>query len=143
MPGTIFSAGDIVGKTLIALKNVKVWTNTPDSGGKVAGRVDGGNSCGVVYSWVTERSTGSIYWMFNDPSYGGYYFIKHEPGAFDISALRKQGVLSVDEKLIAEENKNKPWYQKLGEGIGNTIQTVAIIGVLGYLAIEFMKTRKK
>lgn len=141
----LYDVGQIVDKTLIAKSKLPVYTGKPAAYGlKPVAYIESGNPAGQVYSWVID-SDGSVLWMFdakysNIPSntYGSY-FIKHDKNAFDISALKQQGVLNLIEQAAANEEDNTPWYEKLGKNV----KGLAITALLIWGSVEVIKTVSK
>lgn len=119
----LYSAADVLEKTLIANKDLAVYDGFPTKAytPNRIGTTKKGYPAGIVYSWIdadpsNNRST--LWWMFYPASAGGAnYFIPHSAGNFDVSALRQQGVISVkeqeEEKKEKEENENKEWYERV------------------------------
>ncbi len=137
---TVYSASQVVGKTLIAKRIVDVYNKVPDMTGsqKIAG-VKAGLPVGVVYSWVQNSNDKSLWWQFQNPN-GTFYYVQHQPGYFDIDALRQQGALSTLEQIELEKQKeedNKPWYEKLGEGVGKMV-TNGVLLLGGFLLVREM-----
>lgn len=139
--GTQFYLGDVIGKTLIVKKNVPILKHAYD-GSPSIGYVKAGNPAGVVYSYLEPNPSygrSQVFWIF-EQNYT-YYYIKHDPTAFDVSALKREGVLTVDEKVQQElekqqelENASKSWIDRLfGAGDGSLFGGVA--NVLKYAAI--------
>lgn len=125
----VYSAVDIVGKTLIASKKVPVY-KFPSNKETPYGYVDIGQPVGVVYSWVDAdpslNRTG-LWWSFaKDTGATSFYWTPHIPGNFSVDALKQQGVLTEEEKAKAEEEKNKAWWEKLTDKILPVIVTVVI-----------------
>jgi hypothetical protein len=140
MPGDLISADKIIGKTLIAAKNIPVFLNKPvKNKAKSIGIIKTGNSCGVVYSW-TQDSDGTILWMFrggNGIADGSYYYVQHRQGNFNISDLRQQGIITTQEGILkAAEEQKKSEETVLDKAsnalstIGGGIQKIAIIGLV-------------
>lgn len=98
----IFSADQIVGKSLFAKKKV-VLKRLPSDDAATIYTVPSGTAVGVVYSWVGGGSS-PLWWQFLDENKKAYY-AKHETGTFSIEALKEQGALDVKEQ--AEEEKKK------------------------------------
>jgi hypothetical protein len=142
----VYSAEQIVGKTLIAKRIVDVWNRVPDIPGatKIAG-VKAGMPVGVVYSWVQNSQDKSYWWQFKNAN-GTFYYVQHAPGYFDIDALRQQGALSTLEQIELEKKKeeeNRPWYEKLGENVGKLV-TNGVLLLGGFLLIrEMIRSSKK
>lgn len=115
--GTIYSASDIIGKTLIAKTKVNIYRNPTDNS-ELLGYVNAGQPVGVVYSYLEPsaiQNRSGFYWAFNQN--GIYYYSKQDPGLYDVSALKQQGVLTTSEKVAAELEAAKqaalPWYENL------------------------------
>jgi len=107
-----YSANDIVGKSLIAKRTIPVFKLPAATWNNRIGVVNKGNSVGVVYSYV-QRPDG-IYWMFK-PKFGSTYYVKHNPGDFDLSNLQTQGVISQEEKAEEERREELSWWERLKE----------------------------
>ena len=138
----IYDIGDVVGKTLFAKKDLPVYTSYPTASYKPqpVAVVKSGSPAGVVYSWIDADPTqgrSNIWWMFQGGGLGsGYYYIPHSEGAFDVSTLAQQGVLSLDQKAAQAAAADQPWYETI---IKETlpIVVVAILGaavIKGYIA---------
>lgn len=100
----IFNAGDIVGKTLIAKKNVPL-TRTPRAGAPVIYTAKPNEVVGVVYSWVMDGST--LWWMFQDKN-GVPYYAEHKPGIFSVTALQQQGAQTLEDIKEAQQAAENP-----------------------------------
>lgn len=109
----IYEAKDIIGKSLIARKQINVYS-LPDAKAqyKIA-IVLPGNSCGVVYSYIQKPD--GLYWMFYNNTKP--YYIKHSTGAFDVNSLKIQGVLTTEQKKEAERLENLNWIERQFEDL--------------------------
>lgn len=114
--GSVYDVGDILDKTLWAQKTVPVL-RSPNDSAVPFGEVHAGNPIGVVFSYLEASpaaNRSNLYWMFMEPGYNGKpYYVKHEPNAFDLQALRDQGIISIKEKEEQEKQANRPWYDQL------------------------------
>ena len=116
----LYDLGDLIGKTLIAARDVDIYTNKPVKYGlSPVGKVKYGNPVGVVDSWVTD-SDGTILFAFKGSDAAttntlGMYYVKSGDGAFQVSALKQQGVLTIDEKRIAEEKAKEKAIETLAD----------------------------
>lgn len=109
-----YDVGDIIGKTLIARIKVAVY-RTPVDSATPMGYVAPGSPVGVVYSYLLPNvnyGRSKMYWVFYDAQQQQYYTI-HDPAFYDLTNLKQQGVLTVEEKLAAEELAAAPWYERL------------------------------
>lgn len=107
--GDSYSADQIIGKSLIARKPVKLKRNRSAEAETVY-TVPAGQPVGVVYSYLGGNGS-PLWWMFYDANKRAYYAM-HEPGLFDIDALRDQGALSVEEETKKQKEKeegNSSW----------------------------------
>lgn len=136
MPGEIFNAGDILNKTLIAKVGVPVYRQ-PVDGSKPFGTVKAGQPVGVVYAWLDPKppERAGLWWSFYD-GFNQTYFTPHKENIFDVNALRQQGVISTEEKVQEEQEKedleNLPWYERLIKKYGTTV----VLALLGAAVIK-------
>ena len=129
----IFSASDIVGKTLIANEPVSIKRIPEDSAPSVF-TVKIGQPIGTVYSWISPGPNNkSLYWMFKDET-GRNYYSEHKVGRYTIKALKSQGVLTEEEKLEKEKESNQP----LTTTITKTITKLALIAGGAYVLVNVL-----
>jgi len=99
-----FSADQIIGKTLIAKRPVKLYRSAFDSA-TVIYTVDPGQSIGKVYSYLaTAPGRTSVYWAFYDDQQRPYY-TPHIQGNFDIKTLSDQGALTVNQQQEQQQEE--------------------------------------
>lgn len=90
MAGSVtYNAGEVIGKSLIAIIRVPVYSNWLPGKETVIGYVEPGNTCGVVFSFVGGNNGIPLYWMFLTPDKTAY-FIKHDPNAFNTTNVIQQ-----------------------------------------------------
>ena len=100
-----YSADQIIGKTLIAKKPVKLYRAANDQASSVY-TVDPGQAVGKVYSYLAPgENRATVYWAFYDDQQRSYY-TPHIQGNFDIQALGDQGALTVQEQQQAAEEES-------------------------------------
>jgi len=133
-----YDVSDVIGKTLYPTRPLDVYDHP---GGNVIGTVSPPNPAGVVYSWV-QGSDGSIWWMFNSYNSNltnttGNYYIEHDPGSFDVQALRQQGVITVKEKIEQAKKDN----EDLVSRIGDIVKWIALT-IAGGLVVKAVVERK-
>lgn len=145
--GSIFGADQVVGKSLIAKQKLTVL----DNAGTHIGYVSAGQSCGVVYSWLDPKPglRNALWWVFQG-DWGGYYYIEHKSGAFDINALKLQGAVSLEDQYRQTLDENRGWLAK-ALGLPNStdasamVQKLVITGVVAfgiiYLGREVIKKK--
>ncbi|MEO5681459.1 MAG: hypothetical protein ABIQ88_02395 [Chitinophagaceae bacterium] len=130
----LYSAGDVVGKTLIPKVDMPVLNNKPDAGGVVVATMKAGSSL-LVDSWAVNNSTNELYWTFYTGYPKEYRFVKHSPDAFGVRDLKDQGVLSEIEKQAAAAAANKSLTDKAIE--------VVKYGVLIFAGVSILNTMIK
>lgn len=109
-----FLASDIVGKSLIAKKRVDIY-DTVNAGRKRIAFVRPGDSVGTVYSWI-QRPDG-LWWMFESGK--NFYYAKHAVGLFNVSNLKQQGLLTLEEKNEKERLEDLNFLQKMNYNLKN------------------------
>lgn len=130
-----FSAADIVGKTLIAKETVPVYS-LPNAAvaSNLIGSIAPGESVGVVYSWIGGNEGKPLYWQFESTA-GGFYYVMHKAGRFDVRALKDQGALTTAEKQEQENPKSTL------DKILSTLKTVGIFAAVAYVGKSFLDKR--
>lgn len=130
----MYSANDIIGKTLYAAKDIEVKSGAFDNS-EVIQVIQKGTMIGIVYSYLLPTSgRSSLYWMFQ-PTYGAPFYVEHKKGRFDLEALEDQGVMSLEE--IAELNNPKSTIDK----ILNTVLKLGAMYVVGQAFSNYFKSR--
>lgn len=127
---SVFSAADIVGKTLVARKTIPVYSLPMANAQYKIGTVQKGNSAGVVYSYLSRPD--GIWWQFI-PTFGKPYYIRHDNNAFDVSALKQQGVITVEDQRQQEEREKMSWWEKLQADLsaaGQNTRSAILKGVI-------------
>lgn len=111
----LISADQITGKTLIAKKPVPLYA-LPDKSKKIA-TVQPGKPVGVVYSFVGGKGGAPLFWLFYAKA-GGIekaYYAEHDENAFNLPALKEQGVKTTQEIVKEKEEQDKPTSDKIFE----------------------------
>ena len=138
-----FNAEQILDKTLIARQRVTAYDlPTYTTGAQPLGVVEPGQPVGVVYSYTGGTADRPLNWQFKTTS-GRAYYVAHKPGAFDVSALRQQGVLTTQELEQKKEDENKDLPTKIFEGLGRGARAVFIAGVALTALYLVLSNRKK
>jgi hypothetical protein len=129
----IVSVDAIIGKTLYGREDVALKRIASDNAASV-GSTPVGTPVGIVYSYLLPGpGRSSLYWMFLDDS-GNAYYAEHQPGRFSFESLRAQGVLTTEEQIQAEIEKNKPWEDK----VIDAGKWIAIVAVVGFVAVQLV-----
>lgn len=133
-----YTADQIVGKTMIARKNIPL-KREPRKSAETVYVAKPGITVGVVYSWV--NADGGIWWMYYDQN-GKTYYTYHEPGAYDIKSLDAQGVESLEQVQEDKQKAESPvsyYVTKLLKPV-----TYVIIGYFGLkAALDIIETSNR
>lgn len=136
-----YSAEQIIDKTLIAARPVQIKRTAADSSPAVY-TVATGQPVGKVYSYLSpgpDRT--ALYWMFYDANQRPYY-VKHEQGAFSLSALKDQGAITVKEETQAEQAKSETLTDFAKKYAKTALYVIAAVVVLRSVAPEIIKKIK-
>jgi hypothetical protein len=128
----VYSATDLIGKSLFAKKSIPLKRFTDDDKPTVY-TVDPGKLVGVVYSWVVKPD-GTLWWAFYDQNKNPYY-AKHAEGNFSLSELTAQGLESVAQKAKDEAKANESITDKIERNL-HWIVIAVVIAFLGKTAIQ-------
>jgi hypothetical protein len=129
----LFSASDIIGKTLIAKNRIPIFRSRNDI--KPFAFINAGQPVGIVYSYLAPNyDHPNLWWMFK--SNNKIYYAEHKEGNFDISALKNQGVISTDEKTKIEKSKQEK--QEKG-AVSFYIEKYVPYIILGIFAVPIIK----
>lgn len=137
--GDIYSAAEVIDKTLITKKALPYYDGVPELGytPKQLGTVPAGESAGTVYSFIDAdpgENRPTLWWMFYPRSSGQYYYMPHHEGDFDLQSLIDQGAESE-----AEKNKDDlTWYERLTQ----QILPIVAITVIGAAAVKGYFSRR-
>lgn len=138
MSDTIYSADQIVGKSLYSKREIGIYRNIANYYKNIAPVyvVKQGQHVGLVAGYVQKGS--DVWWMFYDSSKIPYYTL-HKSGDYDLSALKEQGAKSAaQEAKEAEEkekDKDKKWYEKLFDSIEKLGMAGLLIGGIAAIII--------
>lgn len=142
----LYSAAQVIDKTLIARTRVPVYNRVPDNTraqtAQEIGHAVTGSPVGRVFSYIEADPTRgrlNLWWIFWPVSnYDSYYYAEHKAGYYDVSALRQQGAISVKEEFEKQQNQNLPWYEKMIKEYG-----IWVVGaILGAAAIRGILSRR-
>lgn len=142
MADGLYSAGDVVDKTLVAAMDVPIYSS-PGDHQKPIGTVKKGQPVGIVYGWLDPdpaKDRSVLWWIFWPRGNStAYYYAPHKTEYYSLQALIDQGVLTDKEKQAQKDEENKSWYEKLAD----KAIPVILISVLGAAAIHgFFSARK-
>ena len=135
---TLYDAGDIVDKYLIAKVNVPYYSGVPGHGTySQLGTFPAGSTVGQVYSYFEANPAvgrNTLWWMFYPGGVGRYYYVPHQANSFDVGALTDQGVVSEAAKIKEPET----WYEKV---LSQALPVIAI-AIIGAAAVRGYLSRK-
>lgn len=107
--GTTYSVNQIIGKTLIAKVDTKLYSGTRGTP-SVVGTVKAGQPIGIVYSYLRPDQADGRSWLMFD-SNGRFYFVPNE--AASGTGLKDQGALTLKDEIKKEqeeeERRNDPF----------------------------------
>ena len=133
-----FNAGDVIGKTLIAKRNIPL-VRQPADDAQVIYTVSPGQSVGNVDTFLLpNENRSSLYWSFKDAN-GKNYFAKHAVGNYDVKELQQQGLLTLQEQQEAVIEASL----STGDKIFRLIKNIALIGAGAYLLKEVISKKLK
>lgn len=131
-----FNAGDVIGKTLIAKKNIPL-VRQPADDAQVIYNVSPGQSVGNVDTFLLpNENRSSLYWSFKDAN-GKSYFAKHAVGNFDVKELQQQGLLTLQEQQEAAIEASL----STGDKIFRLIKNIALIGAGAYILKQVIQKK--
>ena len=123
-----YSADQIIGKTLIAKRPIKLVRIASDDAAIVY-TVESGQTVGKVESYLLpSENRSSLYWQFIDQNNRPYY-AAHAVGNFDVKSISDQGALTVTEQAAAAAEAEL----STGDKIFRLIKNLAFIGAGAYL----------
>jgi hypothetical protein len=146
MLSELYSANNIVGKTLIAKKTLNAYSlpldNDPNR--KLLFTISPGSVVGVVDTFFNPKENRkNLWWGFYTNVSGSkkFYYVEHLPGNFDLTALIKQGVPTTEQ----ETEKNKTWEEQLADLLkkgGTFLKYAAIFGAGAIILNIILKNRR-
>lgn len=133
-----FNASDVIGKTLIAKKNIPL-VRQPADDAQVIYTVSPNQSVGNVDTFLLpNENRSSLYWSFKDAN-GRNYYAKHAVGNFDVKELQQQGLLTLQE----QQEQAIEASLSTGDKIFRLIKNIALIGAGAYLLKEVISKKLK
>jgi hypothetical protein len=131
-----FNAGDVIGKTLIAKRNIPL-VRTPNDNAQVIYTVSPGQSVGNVDTFLLpNENRSSLYWSFKDAN-GKNYYAKHAVGNFDVKELQQQGLLTLQE----QQEQAIEASLSTGDKIFRLIKNIALIGAGAYILKQVIQKK--
>ena len=138
MANKTYSAADIIGKTLFA-KGYKVnLRRGASSDSEIVGQTQPGEAVGVVYSYIMQPD--GLWWQIDRPA-GAAVWARHNKDAFDIEALKQQGVQTTEEKIKEAKEAEMTTGEKIFSFAKKGL-TIAAIVAAGYFIFKELKAKK-
>ena len=138
MNGNTYSAADIIGKTLFAKGYSVNLRSGASTEAPIVAKTQPGEAVGVVYSYLEQPD--GLWWMIQRPA-GSAVWARHNPGAFDLEAIKQQGVKTTEEKIKQAEEANLTTGQKIGATIQKAVLIIAGAAAL-YFVFKSLKAEK-
>ena len=133
-----YNAEDIINKTLVAKKTTNIVRIANDKAPTVY-QVQPGSTIGTVYSYLLpNQNRNALYWQFYDQNEKPYY-VKHKPGQFDISTIKAEGALTLEEKQEEAAAAAETTSDKIFKYIKNGFYIAAAV----YLTKTVIELQKK
>jgi hypothetical protein len=124
----LYSADQIIGKTLIAAQNIELKRSAFDDSPTIY-NVKPGQTVGVVDSYILPGpGRALLYWQFQDNK-GSFYYAAHKAGMYSLTALTAQGTPTVVDQVRAEAKKD----ETTGDKIQKTVTLLALIAAGAYI----------
>jgi hypothetical protein len=101
--GATYTANQLIGKTVVAKKETKLYSN-PKGAGTVLGTVKTGQPFGIVYSYLRPEQTDGRTWLMFDNGKTSF-FVPNE--AVASTGLKEQGTKTVTQEVKEEEAKKE------------------------------------
>ena len=123
----LFSANQIIGKTLIAKRPLIAYSLPLDKdvNKKELFKIPTGGTVGIVDTYFSPKNNrSSLWWGFKQGN--NFYYVEHAKGNFDITALKKQGTPTTEEE---QPKKEEPIEDKIEKYI--KYAGIAAIGLIG------------
>lgn len=145
-----YNVNDLIGKSLIAKKNIDIY-NLPldkDPNKKKLWSVKPGEFVGVIDTYFNPKENRkSTWWGFFKIENGKkkFYYAEHGIGLYNVKALHDQGVLTIEEKIELEKEKNKTFNDYINEFIkngGTFLKYAAIFGAGAIILNIILKNRR-
>ena len=139
--GKTYTVNQIIGKTLIASKDTKLYSGVKGTP-SVVGTVKAGQPIGVVFSYITpDRADGRSWLMFESSYIPGtaakVYYAPNEVASG--SGLTEQGTLTLEEERKREEEERQKQNDPVGYYLKKFGLPVLLIGGGIYLAATYGK----
>lgn len=139
--GKTYTVNQIIGKTLIAAKDTKLYSGVKGTP-SVIGTVKAGQPIGVVFSYITPDKADGRSWLMFESSYvpgtaAKVYYAPNEVASG--SGLTEQGTLTLEQERKKEEEERQKQNDPVGYYLKKYGLPVLLIGGGIYLAATYGK----
>lgn len=136
----IYNAGDLIGKTLFAKVRIALYREASDTA-KPFGFVEVGQPVGIIYAWLQPKASRSaLWWQFKENLQ--FYYVPHRVNAFDISALKQQGVYTAVQKQEQAANENASFTERIETNIKKAFPWILAAVVAVPVLKEVIRNKK-
>lgn len=133
--GTTYSVNQIIGKTLIAKVETKLYSGAKGTP-SVIGTVKAGQPLGIVWSYLRPEQADGRSWLMFD-SNGRFFFVPNE--AATNTGLKDQGALTLKDEIKKEQQEEERRNDPVGYYLKKYGLPVLLIGGGIYLAATYGK----
>lgn len=102
--GKVYTVNQIIGKTVTAGKETKVYSHNK-GGGTVLATIKSGQPIGIVYSYARPEQADGRSWLMFESNTGKIYWVPNE--AVAATGLKEQGTKTVVEEIKEEQDKKQ------------------------------------
>lgn len=109
--GKIYTVNQIIGKTVVASRETKAYSNNKGAGAVVA-TIKAGQPIGIVYSYARPEQADGRSWLMFESNTGKIYWVPNE--AVGATGLKEQGTKTVTEEIKEEQEAKQRAEDPLG-----------------------------
>jgi hypothetical protein len=109
--GKVYTVNQIIGKTVTAGRDTKVYSNNKGAGAVLA-TIKSGQPIGIVYSYARPEQADGRSWLMFESNTGKIYWVPNE--AVAATGLKEQGTKTVTEEIKEEQEKKAREEDPLG-----------------------------
>lgn len=140
--GKTYTVNQIIDKTVVAGKDVTLYSN-PSGKGSVVGTVKSGQPIGIVYSYIkpSNATSDGRSWLMFETTYNKFFYVPNE--AVSGTGLKEQGTKTVVQEIKEEEaerlRKEDPAGYYLKKYALPALLIIGLIVIVGGIAKEGTK----
>lgn len=139
----LISLDQLLNKTVYAAESVNLYSTASDYAQPVQ-TVRAGNLVGVVYSWLSPLAgTRSNYFMMIQVGSKYYYLKFADAKKLSLSKVLEQGTKTVAMQVAEEKAKQEEMNMSFGDKALKNVKSLAVLGIVLFAAIYFLKSLKR